>query len=121
VSRAIVAALLALVVGAGAGCRVAYIPGEQRVPVEGTDASSLRKLVRVRVSACTTREARGVVRSRADARLRVTVAVTWDGAEATTAVTAAPGGETPITVPAPPGASADVGCQAQAQEVSAVR
>jgi hypothetical protein len=125
-ARLVSFALLAVLAAGGTGCRVAYIPGEQPVAAPASDPKALRRAVHVMPSTCTAREARATVLNRSAKTLDVTVAVAWatrsgGSVTAKAAVTAAPGKETPVAVRAPDGATADVGCQASASEVTVGR
>lgn len=122
-SRWCLTALAVLALAGASGCQVAYIPGEERAAVDTDDPVALRRAVLVLPSECTAREARAIVRNRSDKPLDVTVEVAWSTRQggAVTAgaqVTVGPGAEKPLTVPAPPGATADIGCQASKREVT---
>jgi hypothetical protein len=122
--RAGAAALLALVAAGAPGCQVAYIPGEERAKVDTEDPAALRRAVLVLPSECTARQARAIVRNRSDKTVDVTVEVAWSTRQggsvvADTKLTVGPDAQKTVTVPAPRGATADIGCQASKTEVTA--
>lgn len=122
-SRLVVTALALALAATSTGCRVAYLPGEQPAAAPADDPAALRRAVRVLPSACTAREARATVSNRSDKALDVTVEVAWatpDGGSTTATgnVTAGPRRSVELTVAAPPGATADVGCQASKRAVA---
>jgi hypothetical protein len=125
-SRAALAAALALAATGSAGCQVAYIPGDERRAVDEADPASLRRAVRVLPSQCTADQARAVVSNRSEETLDVAIEVAWstaqgDSVTADAEVTVGPNEEQELTVPAPAGATADIGCQASKRDVTVHR
>jgi hypothetical protein len=108
------------------GCQVAYIPGDERREVDAADPASLRRAVRVLPSQCTADQARAVVSNRSEETLDVAIEVAWstaqgDSVTADAEVTVGPNEEQELTVPAPAGATADIGCQASKRDVTVHR